>query len=186
MIQWLKTNGYIWKCGSEHKNWFQRGDQKGTLPIENKSTFSGIAKKICASDRPLSSSAVHFDANNRSVWLTLNLMFLQREHPPRSCTKIFMIRIKTEVPLFLIVFDLLLQMQEKSRLMKRNPWLILFEDYQKSGDTHFFAYQTLFQVQIRTYLCSIRLWQNYVTICTTFLMALWNVGVNPLWTLFSE
>ena len=142
MIQWLKTNGYIWKCGSEHKNWFQRGDQKGTLPIENKSTFSGIAKKMCASDRPLSSSAVHFDANNRSVWLTLNLMFLQREHPPRSCTKIFMIRIKTEVPLFLIVFDLLLQMQEKSRLMKRNPWLILFEDYQKSGDTHFFAYRS--------------------------------------------
>ena len=32
-----------------------------------------IAKKICASDRPLSSLAVRFDANNRSVWLTLNL-----------------------------------------------------------------------------------------------------------------
>ena len=35
--------------------------------------------------------------------------------PPRSYTKIFMVRIKIEVPMFLIVFDLLFQMQEKSR-----------------------------------------------------------------------
>ena len=39
----------------------------------------------------------------------------EREHPPRSCKKIFRVRIKTEVPMFLIVFDLLFQMQEKSR-----------------------------------------------------------------------
>ena len=32
---------------------FQVGGRKGTVSIENKSTFSGIAKQICASDRPL-------------------------------------------------------------------------------------------------------------------------------------
>ena len=42
-------------------------------------------------------------------------VFNEKGAPPRSCAKIFMVRIKTEVPLFLIVFDLLFQMQEKSR-----------------------------------------------------------------------
>ena len=39
----------------------------------------------------------------------------EREPPPRSCKKFLMVRNKTEVPLFLIVFDLLFQMQGKSR-----------------------------------------------------------------------
>ena len=41
-----------------------------------------------------------------------------------------MVRI-SEVPHFLIEFDLLF------------PWLILFDGYQKSGDTHFFAYRSM-------------------------------------------
>ena len=40
--------------------------------------------------------------------------YREREHPPRSCTNFLMVRI-TEVPMFLIVFDPLFQMQEKSR-----------------------------------------------------------------------
>ena len=41
----------------------------------------------------------------------------------------FRVRIKTEVPFVLIVFDLLFQMQEKSRrLISKNP---IFENYQK-------------------------------------------------------
>ena len=39
----------------------------------------------------------------------------KRKHPPRSCTKILMARIKIEVLMFLILFDLFFQMQEKSR-----------------------------------------------------------------------
>ena len=38
----------------------------------------------------------------------------ERDHPPRSCTNFSMVRI-TEVLIFLIVFDLLFQMQGKSR-----------------------------------------------------------------------
>ena len=38
----------------------------------------------------------------------------EKEAPPRSCIKFLMVRIKTEVVMFLIVFDLLFQMQEKS------------------------------------------------------------------------
>ena len=46
-------------------------------------------------------------------------VFNEKGAPPRSCTKIFMVRIKTEVPLFLIVFDLLFQMQAKSRSISK-------------------------------------------------------------------
>ena len=41
-------------------------------------------------------------------------MIVNREHLPRSGTNFLMVRI-TEVLMFMIVFDLLIQMQEKSR-----------------------------------------------------------------------
>ena len=44
--------------------------------------------------------------NDQIIW--------PKEHHLRSCTIFLMVRI-TEVPIFLIVFDLLFQMQEKSR-----------------------------------------------------------------------
>ena len=43
------------------------------------------------------------------------VFWIQKEAPPRSCTKFLMVKIKTEVLMFLIVFDLLFQMQGKSR-----------------------------------------------------------------------
>ena len=59
----------------------------------------------------------NFYVDGISEWLKRYVEYVggrnvQREYPPRSCTKIFMVRIKTEVPLFLIVYDLLFQMQK--------------------------------------------------------------------------
>jgi len=54
--------------------------------------------------------------------------------------------------MFLIVFDLLYQMQEKSRrsiskkgrnALVTRALLILFDDFQKSGVTTFFAYRSM-------------------------------------------
>ena len=54
------------------------------------------------------------NAKKQHFWSKIGCFRHKREHPPRSCTNFLMTRV-TEVPTYLIVFDLLFQMQEKSR-----------------------------------------------------------------------
>ena len=59
-------------------------------------------------------SSLKFSVKNEMFYIA-EFHRIKREHPPRSCKKKFMVRNKIEVPLFLIVIDLLFQTQEKSR-----------------------------------------------------------------------
>ena len=57
----------------------------------------------------------------------------KREHPSRSCAIFLMVRI-SEVPLFLIVFDLLFRMQAKSEKVKyyQKQWYLDFKSSHKN------------------------------------------------------
>ena len=60
------------------------------------------------------SCAVYFRTTVKYFYFLSNDILSERDHPPRSWTNLSMVRI-TEVPIFLIVFELLFQMQGKSR-----------------------------------------------------------------------
>ena len=71
-------------------------------------------------------------------------MIVNREHLPRSGTNFLMVRI-TEVLMFMIVFDLLIQMQEKSRrpISKKggNALVDLIWQFSEIGCYDLFAYR---------------------------------------------
>ena len=70
-------------------------------------------------------------------------------NPPRSCKKILMVRIKTEVLMFLIVFDLLFQIQEKSRRsISKKVRITRFLKIVKLDQPGVFAYIFLFTLEL--------------------------------------